>query len=265
MTDSITKQIAEIKAALAKASPGPWTVSDESEESYTARASVLGSFQVILMAMWPGHTKEQEDEAVRLTYANIALAVLLRNTAEALIEKIEAASNERQIANGRIAGLAVELTAEREKNAALENERRESNGWKKPLGLAKMPCEICGQVEAHLQEAHKYFHSGIKFYADRAEQAESKVAALEQKIKDAQFSLDGSRHAAEASFARAESLEQKLSLAEKEVSRRSEMTDRICREADVVMFQDGEVKNFRAIKLESRLAEALKEIEALKK
>lgn len=73
----------------------------------------------------------------------------------------------------------------------LEKERAESYGWKKPKGLSEMPCEICGGVAKHLQEAHRYFHSGIRFWADRAEAAESRVKELEERMTryhtDAQY------------------------------------------------------------------------------
>ena len=45
-----------------------------------------------------------------------------------------------------------------------------------------MPCEICGQVEKHLEEAHRYFHSGIKFWADKHDVVKAENKKLREEL-----------------------------------------------------------------------------------
>ena len=92
--------------------------------------------------------------------------------------------------------LASALNAEREEVERLKAERRKKNGWKEPLGLVHMPCEICGEVQNHIEDAHRYFHSGIRFWADKYDSIRAKRDDLLEEVERLKAEQGYDRHGA---------------------------------------------------------------------
>lgn len=72
----MTNVLAELRAALAKATPPPWTMDDDAEEYGNHRVSGGGDSVIY-------------DEGCENTHANHGLIVLLRNNAQALLDLAE--------------------------------------------------------------------------------------------------------------------------------------------------------------------------------
>lgn len=114
---------------------------------------------------------------------------------------------EARIADARDAALNADERASKYKAERDELRRQlaeaKSALWKQPDGLAQMPCEICGEVDEHLKEAHKWFHSAVKTWSDRyhAERARANAVdtltaynnALKAKLEAAQKEVEEMR------------------------------------------------------------------------